>query len=203
MPTRQALIAEIVERDDLMNAIALELERVQRGPGGGAGDRGRADRDRGARGLLLRQRGQLSGGASASLLADATAAAPAAPAGSSRRSTRCRKAFRYIFGNRWPRAIVTLIATFAVFGFSFMTMMPVFARDVLHLDAGGYGALVSAVGVGAAVAALFMAALGGRVRRARLVLGSARAVRRGARPAAALAPGLLARRWCCSPSPAA
>ena len=80
--------------------------------------------------------------------------------------------FRYIFGNRWPRAIVTLIATFAVFGFSFMTMMPVFARDVLRLDARGYGALVSAIGVGAAASAFFMAALGGRARRARLVLGS-------------------------------
>jgi hypothetical protein len=95
---------------------------------------------------------------------------------------------RYIFGNRWPRAIVTLIATFAVFGFSFMTMMPVFARDVLHLDARGYGALVSAIGAGAAVSAFFMAALGGRARRARLVLISG--VLFGATlTGAALAPG--------------
>ena len=68
-----------------------------------------------------------------------------------------REGFRYVFGHRWPRAVVTIIATFAVFGFSFLTMMPVFARDALGLDARGYGAIVSAVGVGASVAALFMA----------------------------------------------
>jgi MFS family permease len=67
---------------------------------------------------------------------------------------------------------VTIIATFAVFGFSFMTMMPVFARDVLHLDARGYGALLSAIGVGAAAAAIFMAGLGGRIHRTQVVLGS-------------------------------
>jgi MFS family permease len=51
-------------------------------------------------------------------------------------------------------------------------MMPVFARDALHLGADGYGALMSAVGVGAAAAALFMAGVGGRSRRAKLVVGS-------------------------------
>jgi len=58
---------------------------------------------------------------------------------------------------------VILIAVFSIFGFSFVTMMPVFARDVLRLDAGGYGALVSAVGVGAAAAALGTAAFGRRL----------------------------------------
>ena len=37
-------------------------------------------------------------------------------------------------------------------------MMPVFARDVLGLDAEGYGALVSAIGLGAAAGAIGMAA---------------------------------------------
>ena len=53
-----------------------------------------------------------------------------------------------------------------------MTMMPVFARDALHLGASGYGAMVSSVGLGAAAAALFMAAAGGRVPQPLLVLGS-------------------------------
>ena len=79
---------------------------------------------------------------------------------------------RYVFGNRWPRALIAIIATFSVFGFSFMTMMPVFARDALGLDAAGYGALVSTVGLGAATGAIGMAGLGGQARRARLVIGS-------------------------------
>jgi MFS family permease len=73
-----------------------------------------------------------------------------------------KEGFGYIFGNPAPRALVILIAVFGVFGFSFVTMMPVFARDVLALDARGYGALVSAVGVGAAGAALGTAAFGRR-----------------------------------------
>jgi len=169
VPTRQALISEIVDREDLMNAIAL---------GSSAFNVARVVGPAIAGGLIA------TVGLPACFLANAasylavitsllrmrvprrprTAPAPALDA--------MREGFRYVFGNRWPRAIVTIIATFAVFGFSFMTMMPVFARDVLHLDAGGYGALVSSIGVGAATAALFMAGFGGRAQRARLVLGS-------------------------------
>ncbi len=79
---------------------------------------------------------------------------------------------RYVFGNPWPRALIGIIATFSIFGFSFMTMMPVFARDALGLDAAGYGALVSTVGLGAATGAIGMAGLGGQARRSRLVIGS-------------------------------
>ena len=88
------------------------------------------------------------------------------------RSTRCGRGSATSSATGGPGRWSRSIATFAVFGFSFMTMMPVFARDVLRLDAGGYGAMVSAIGVGAAAAAFFMAGLGGRTRRARLVLGS-------------------------------
>ena len=45
-------------------------------------------------------------------------------------------------------------------------MLPVFARDVLGVGAGGYGALLAAVGAGATTAALGIAALGSRVRQA-------------------------------------
>jgi MFS family permease len=52
-------------------------------------------------------------------------------------------------------------------------MLPVFARDVLGADAGGYGALVSSVGVGALSGALFLAAFGGGMKKRRLALISA------------------------------
>jgi MFS family permease len=48
----------------------------------------------------------------------------------------------------------------------------VFARDVLGLDADGYGAILSAIGLGAAVGAIGMAATGGRARGHRSVLVS-------------------------------
>jgi MFS family permease len=169
VPTRQALISEIVGRDDLMNAIALNSSafNVARMVGPAIA------------GVLIASVGMAACfyANAASYLAVVTgllmmrlgprtlsAAAPALEA--------MREGFRYVFGNRWPRALVTIIATFAVFGYSFMIMMPVFARDELHLDAGGYGAIISAVGVGAALAAIFMAALGGRMQRGQLLIGS-------------------------------
>jgi MFS family permease len=169
VPTRQALIAEIVEREDLMNAIALgssafNVARVV-GPA--------------IAGLLIATVGLAAcffANAASYLAVIASLAIMRVehrpqPAHASAFEAM-REGVAYVFGNRWPRAVVTIIATFAVFGFSFMTMMPVFARDALHVDAGGYGAMVSSVGVGAAAAALFMAGMGGRTRRARLVLGS-------------------------------
>lgn len=84
-----------------------------------------------------------------------------------------REGARYVRHERWPRALMILIASTTIFGFSFLVMLPVFARDVLGTDAGGYGALVSAVGVGALSSALFLAAFGGTLRKRRLALLSA------------------------------
>jgi len=169
VPTRQALIAEIVDREDLMNAIALgssafNVARVV-GPA--------------IAGILISTLGL-----AACFFANAASylaviyglvvmriePRPRAEHGSALEAMR--EGIAYVFGNRWPRAIVIIIATFAVFGFSFIPMMPVFARDALHLGADGYGALMSSVGVCAAAAALFMAGVGGRSGRAKLVLGS-------------------------------
>jgi MFS family permease len=169
VPTRQALIAEIVDREDLMNAIALgasafNVARVV-GPA--------------IAGVLI-----ATLGLAACYFANAASylaviwglmlmrVEPRPPRPHTPALEAMREGFAYVFGNRWPRAVMIVIATFAVFGFSFMTMMPVFARDALQLDAAGYGTLVSAVGVGAAGAAFFMAGMGGRTQRARLVLGS-------------------------------
>lgn len=84
-----------------------------------------------------------------------------------------REGARYVRHERWPRALMILIASTTIFGFSFLVVLPVFARDVLGTDAAGYGVLVSAVGVGALAGALFLAAFGGTLRKRRLALISA------------------------------
>lgn len=76
-----------------------------------------------------------------------------------------REGVAHIFGSPWPRTLVTLVAVISVFGASFIAILPVYARDVLRAGAGGYGALMSAFGVGAAVGALGMAGVGHRFRR--------------------------------------
>jgi predicted MFS family arabinose efflux permease len=57
---------------------------------------------------------------------------------------------------------------YSIFGFQYLTMMPVVARDVLHTGASGYGFLLTFVGIGALTGALSLAGLGARIRRGRL-----------------------------------
>jgi MFS family permease len=72
---------------------------------------------------------------------------------------------RYVRDTPWPRALIVLTATFSIFGYASLPMLPVFARDALSTGAGGYGVLVASVGVGATGGALALAALETRVQR--------------------------------------
>lgn len=69
--------------------------------------------------------------------------------------------------------LLKMTAVYSVFGLPYLALMPVFARDVLGLGAAGYGALLSSVGVGAITGALALAAVGSRVPRGRLLVVSA------------------------------
>jgi MFS family permease len=55
------------------------------------------------------------------------------------------------------RDLLGLVTIGAICGSPFITLMPVLARDRLALDAGGYGALLAALGVGGLVGALLIA----------------------------------------------
>jgi MFS family permease len=169
VPVRQAFVAEIVDREDLMNAIALgssafNLARVV-GPA--------------LAGVLIATLGLPAcffANAASYLAVIASLmrmeVTDARPATVTPLWTALGEGFGYVFGKRWPRALVIIVTTFSIFGFSFMPLMPVFARDALGLDASGYGVMVASIGTGALAAAFFMAAFGGRVSQSRLVLGS-------------------------------
>ena len=75
----------------------------------------------------------------------------------------------YIRSRREVTGLMGVIAMLAIFGFQYLTLMPVIARDVLHTGASGYGLLVTFVGIGAVCGALTLAAMGNRVRRGRLL----------------------------------
>jgi MFS family permease len=84
-----------------------------------------------------------------------------------------RQGVEYIRSRREVTGIMGVIAVYSIFGLQYVAMMPVIARDVLHTGAGGYGLLVTVVGVGALTGALTLAGLSNRVRRGRLFLLSA------------------------------
>lgn len=84
-----------------------------------------------------------------------------------------REGIAYIRSRRDVTGLIGVIAVYATFGFNYLTLMPVIARDVLHTNASGYGLLITFVGLGAVCGALTLATLGSRVRRGRLFTVSA------------------------------
>jgi MFS family permease len=171
VPVRQSMVAELTGRDSLMNAIALQSSVFNL-----------------ARVLGPALAGAIIGiwGVAACFFLNAASFLAVIwglhrmdmpdmpkPVGTVDVIEAFREGARHVRHERWPRALMILIASTTIFGFSFLVMLPVYARDVLGADAAGYGVLVSAVGVGALCGALFLAAFGGTLRKRRLALISA------------------------------
>jgi MFS family permease len=70
----------------------------------------------------------------------------------------------YVRGRPRVLALLGMAAITSLFGFPYLTFMPVFARDVLGLDARGLAYLWAATGTGALISALVMAPLLSRER---------------------------------------
>jgi MFS family permease len=85
--------------------------------------------------------------------------------------TGFREVLTYLRSDRRLRVLMILTAILSVFGFPYIAMMPVFDRDVLHRGATEYGALASSIGIGAVAGALAVALHAKRIRaRGRLML---------------------------------
>ena len=83
------------------------------------------------------------------------------------------EAFAYVRSHRQTAVLMQVVAVYSFLGIPVLTLLPVLARDTLGLSAGGYGALMTCVGIGAMVGALGIAAAGTRLKRHRaLVISS-------------------------------
>lgn len=167
IPARQALIIELVHRDDIVEAVALNsagfnLARII-GPAIAA--------------VVIASFGlawcfginALS--YFAVLISLFTISLPkwVASENPMRSIEGMREGLAYIKHNRKVLGIISLMGVYSVFGFQYLTMMPVIARDVLHTGASGYGFLVTCVGVGAVTGALLLATMGTRSRRGQIL----------------------------------
>ncbi len=167
MALRQAFTVEMVGKEDLMNAIALNSSIFN-----GARLIGPA-----VAGVLVAKLGEatafgLNGLSFVAVIAGLLMMAlpPHTPNGERPDPFgELREGLNYIGGNRTVMALGIVAALPSIFGFSYSTLIPVMAAGVLGLGADGYGGMVSAVGLGALAAAFSLAALGGYRRKGRLL----------------------------------
>ena len=68
-----------------------------------------------------------------------------------------REGFLYAWGEREIRASLVLIAMCSAFGAAYLSLLPAFARDVLHQGSAGLGFLYTGVGAGAFLGAYALA----------------------------------------------
>ncbi len=80
-----------------------------------------------------------------------------------------REGIAFMRRQREISGLMRLVTVYSVFGVPYLTLMPVVARDLLHLGAGGYGILLACVGVGGLTGALWLAAVGDRLPRGQLL----------------------------------
>jgi len=67
---------------------------------------------------------------------------------------------RFIKNNRTILILITMVGVTSLFGISYVILMPVFSNDILKVGVKGLGMLMSAAGCGALIAALLLARLG-------------------------------------------
>ena len=81
-----------------------------------------------------------------------------------------KEGVRYMSTTPTVAALMLIVTVYSIFGAPYLTLMPVVARDVLHLGAGGYGLLLACVGVGGVTGALMLASVGDRFPRRKLLI---------------------------------
>lgn len=82
-----------------------------------------------------------------------------------------REAIRYVRGEPVITAILVLVSVVTIFGWSYSVLLPIFADDVLKIGAIGYGNLLSANGIGALISALVVASVGHKVAPRKFIYG--------------------------------
>ena len=83
-----------------------------------------------------------------------------------------RQAFRYMRDTPKVRALMLMVTVYSILGVPVLALMPVVAREMFGLGAAGYGLLMSCMGVGGLGGALALAGAGYRVSRTRLLVGA-------------------------------
>jgi MFS family permease len=167
-PTRQAFVVELVGKDDLANGIALHSAVFNSarliGPALG--------------GALIALIGIawcffLNGISYLAVIAGLWMMRLPRRSFSSAATSNIRKSlgesFSYVRQTKPVLGLLALVAMVTIFGWSFSVLLPVFAGEILKGDALTLGKLMSAMGSGALLSALTVAAIGNRIAPRRVL----------------------------------
>ena len=85
------------------------------------------------------------------------------------------EALRYMRDTPKVRALMSMVTVYSILGTPVLALMPVVARDMFGLGAAGYGLLMSCMGVGGLAGALALAGVGYRFSRIKLLMSASMA----------------------------
>lgn len=156
MPARQALVIEMVEsRENLGNAIALNTAMINAASFVGPS----------VAGILISTVGEgicfILNGISYMAVVAALLALRLAKKEKSTQNGRLlgqfREAVDYVFDFKPITAVLALLSVFYITGAPYLMLMPAYAKNILHGSARTFGFLMSAPGIGAFIATLWLA----------------------------------------------
>lgn len=159
MPTRQSFVVEMVGRDDLPNAVALNSSLFNMARIIGPGLAGLIIFWVNVTPLFLLNAISFIPVIIGLALIDARQLhAPRIQKGANKGTLRSLgEGLSYVAKTPPVLLIITVIGTVSLFGINFNVVLPLFATDVLNSGAAGFGFISSAFGLGSLIAALFLA----------------------------------------------
>ena len=154
LPARQTLLVEMVGKEDLTNAIALNSAAFNAARVIGPAFAGVLVATTGEQGCFWIN--ALSYVAVIYSLWLIRVAARPAEQGASRALQHLREGVEYSWRTRPIRNLLILLGIASGLGFQYMILLPVFTRDILHAGPSVYGLLVSSFGVGSLLSAVVL-----------------------------------------------
>jgi MFS family permease len=173
-PSYMALVFDLVDREDLANAVALNSTQFQLARALGPVAAGIAFKLFGVAGCFFANGVSFAAvviGLAMVRYRTRNAERPAVDPARGKFLTNLIEGFRYVSSRPRVSMLLIISAVTSLFGAPYIAMAPVFARDVLHLGETGLALLMGMAGAGSLFGALFLAYLGDFRRKGWFVLG--------------------------------
>ncbi len=168
MPSRQAILSDIVPEGTLMNAISLVNSAMNATRIAGPAVAGVLIVFIGTHGVFY----LIAGIYAFSVLSVAMVVARQTPATRSQRGLTgdIGEGIRYVASNKAVKDVLLLTVVTSLFGFSYFALMPAWGREALNVGSDDLGFLLMVMGIGALLGTLALAAMGNVGRRGVLLV---------------------------------